>query len=78
VRAVLQAPADLLFFRWRGHFCQGFDESDIAVDDSANDDVRVDARQLRARVIAEGANLAITQRARPATRAAEAGSTPTS
>ena len=34
------------------------------MDDRANDDVRVDARQLRARVIAEGANLAITQRAR--------------
>ena len=64
VRAVLQAPADLLFFGGVGTFVKAFDESDIAVDDSANDDVRVDARQLRARVIAEGANLAITQRAR--------------
>ena len=64
VRAVLQAPADLLFFGGVGTFVKAFDESDIEVDDRANDDVRVDARQLRARVIAEGANLAITQRAR--------------
>jgi glutamate dehydrogenase len=64
VRAVLQAPADLLFFGGVGTFVKAFDESDAEVDDRANDDVRVDARQLRARVIAEGANLAITQRAR--------------
>ncbi|MGA3219626.1 MAG: NAD-glutamate dehydrogenase domain-containing protein [Acidimicrobiales bacterium] len=64
VRAVLQAPADLLFFGGVGTFVKAFDESSVEVDDSANDDVRVDARQLRARVITEGANLAITQRAR--------------
>ncbi len=64
VQAVLQAPADLLFFGGVGTFVKAFDESDIEVDDRANDDIRVDARQLRARVIAEGANLAITQRAR--------------
>jgi glutamate dehydrogenase len=61
---VLQAPADLLFFGGVGTFVKAIDESDIEVDDRANDDVRVDARQLRARVITEGANLAITQRAR--------------
>ncbi|MGP8208361.1 MAG: NAD-glutamate dehydrogenase domain-containing protein [Acidimicrobiales bacterium] len=64
VRAVLQAPADLLFFGGVGTFVKAFDERDVDVDDSANDDVRVDARHLRARVITEGANLAITQRAR--------------
>jgi glutamate dehydrogenase len=64
VRAVLQAPADLLFFGGIGTFVKAFDERDAEVDDRANDDVRVDARQLRARVITEGANLAITQRAR--------------
>jgi glutamate dehydrogenase len=64
VRAVLQAPAELLFFGGVGTFVKAFDESDMEVDDRANDDIRVDARQLRARVITEGANLAITQRAR--------------
>ena len=64
VRAVLQAPADLLFFGGVGTFVKAFDESDVEVDDSANDGIRVDARQIRARVITEGANLAITQRAR--------------
>jgi glutamate dehydrogenase len=66
VRAVLLAPADLIFFGGIGTFVKAADEDDAAVDDRANDEVRVDARQLRARVVVEGANLAMTQRARSA------------
>ncbi len=67
------------FFGGVGTFVKAFDESDIAVDDSANDDVRVDARQLRRRVIAEGRQPGHYS-ARPGRlrRVAEAGSTPTS
>ena len=64
VKAILQAPVDLIFFGGVGTFVKGPAETDAEVDDRANDDVRVDAGQLRARVVAEGANLAITQRAR--------------
>ncbi|HTV10514.1 MAG TPA: NAD-glutamate dehydrogenase domain-containing protein [Acidimicrobiales bacterium] len=66
VRAVLQAPVDLIFFGGIGTFVKARDESDLEVDDADNDEVRVSAEGLRARVIAEGANLAMTQRARVA------------
>jgi len=66
VQAVLRAPVDLIFFGGVGTFVRAPGESDVAVDDSANDDVRVSADELRARVVAEGANLAMTQRARGA------------
>jgi len=64
VRAVLQAPADLIFFGGIGTFVKAPDELDAEVDDASNDDVRVSADHLRARVVVEGANLAVTQRAR--------------
>lgn len=64
VKAVLGAPVDLVFFGGIGTFVKATDESDAEVDDAGNDEVRVSADQLRARVIVEGANLALTQRAR--------------
>jgi glutamate dehydrogenase len=64
VKAVLEAQVDLIFFGGIGTFVKASSETDRDVDDRANDDVRVNADQLRARVVAEGANLALTQRAR--------------
>jgi glutamate dehydrogenase len=64
INHVLGAQVDLIFFGGIGTFVKAPGESDIEVDDRANDDVRVSADQLRARVVAEGANLAVTQRAR--------------
>ena len=64
VRVVLRAPVDMLFFGGVGTFVKAPGENDVEVDDRANDDVRVTADELRARVVAEGANLAVTQRAR--------------
>ena len=64
VKAVLEAQVDLIFFGGIGTFVKVSAETDRDVDDRANDDVRVNADQLRARVVAEGANLAMTQRAR--------------
>ena len=66
VKALLQAPVDLIFFGGIGTFVRARDEGDLEVDDPANDDIRVSAEQVRARVVAEGANLALTQRARAA------------
>jgi glutamate dehydrogenase len=64
VKAVLCAPVDLIFFGGVGTFVKAATESDYDVDDAVNDDVRVNADQLRARVVVEGANLAVTPRAR--------------
>jgi glutamate dehydrogenase len=64
VKAILRAPVDLIFFGGIGTFVKAPAESDAEVDDSSNDDVRVGSDELRARVVAEGANLAVTQMAR--------------
>jgi glutamate dehydrogenase len=64
VRAVLRAPVDLLYFGGIGTYVRASTEDDARVDDRANAEVRVEGRDLRARVVGEGANLALTQRAR--------------
>lgn len=63
-RAILRAPVDLLFLGGIGTFVKARDETHAAVGDRANDGVRVDAADLRTRVVGEGANLGFTQRAR--------------
>jgi len=64
IRAILCAPADLLWFGGIGTFVRADTETNADVNDRANDATRVAARALRVRVIGEGANLGITQRAR--------------
>ena len=60
IRAILRAPVDLLFNGGIGTYIKAEAESDAAVGDRANDTVRVNANQLRARVIGEGGNLGVT------------------
>jgi glutamate dehydrogenase len=64
VQAVLRAPVDLLWNGGIGTFVKASTESHADVGDRTNDAVRVDARELRCRVVAEGGNLGFTQRAR--------------
>ncbi len=64
VRAVLSMEADLLWNGGIGTYVKASDETHAEIADSANDAVRIDARQLRVRVVAEGGNLGFTQRAR--------------
>ncbi|NWG46027.1 MAG: NAD-glutamate dehydrogenase [Alphaproteobacteria bacterium] len=64
IRAILRAEVDLLWFGGIGTYVKARGESDTEVGDRANDPVRVTARELRAKVIGEGANLAVTQRGR--------------
>ena len=64
VSAILRAPVDLLWNGGIGTFVKASAESDAEVGDRTNDSVRVDANQLRCRVVAEGGNLGFTQRAR--------------
>jgi glutamate dehydrogenase len=64
IRALLAGPVDLLWFGGIGTYVRASTESDTDVDDRANDAVRIDATELKARVIGEGANLGLTQLAR--------------
>ena len=64
VRAILRAPVDLLWNGGIGTYVKASDETHADVGDTGNDGVRVDAAQLRARVVGEGGNLGFTQRAR--------------
>jgi glutamate dehydrogenase len=64
IRAVLRAPVDLLFAGGIGTYIRATSELESEIGDRANTDVRVEASTVRARVIGEGANLAVTQRAR--------------
>ena len=64
VRAILRAPVDLLYFGGIGTYVKASAETQAEAGDRANDAVRVDGRDLRARVVGEGANLAVTQAGR--------------
>jgi len=64
IRAVLCAPVDLIWNGGIGTYVKATEETHAAAGDSANDAVRVDASQLRSRVLGEGGNLGLTQRAR--------------
>jgi glutamate dehydrogenase len=62
--AILRAPADLLWFGGIGTYVRGPDETDAEVGDKANDAIRISATEIAAKVVGEGANLGMTQRAR--------------
>ncbi len=64
IRALLKAPVELLYFGGIGTFVKSSDESHADVGDRTNDGVRVDARDVKAKVVGEGANLGMTQRGR--------------
>ncbi|MGH9212143.1 MAG: NAD-glutamate dehydrogenase [Acidimicrobiales bacterium] len=64
IRQVLRAPVDLLWNGGIGTYVKATDETHAAVGDKANDGVRVDAAEVRCRVVGEGGNLGLTQRAR--------------
>ncbi|MDR1998752.1 MAG: NAD-glutamate dehydrogenase, partial [Frankiaceae bacterium] len=64
IRAILCAPVDLLYHGGIGTYVKGSAQSHGEAGDRANDAVRVDGAQLRARVVVEGANLGFTQAGR--------------
>lgn len=64
VRAVLKLDVDLIWMGGIGTYIKAREETHAEVGDKANDSVRVDACDLRAKVLGEGANLAITDRGR--------------
>jgi len=64
IRAVLACRVDLLWFGGIGTYLRASTEADAEVGDRANDALRITAAQVRAKVVGEGANLGVTQRAR--------------
>jgi glutamate dehydrogenase len=60
VKAILQAPVDLLWNGGIGTYVKAENQSDADVGDRANDPVRVNGNQLRAKVFGEGGNLGVT------------------
>ncbi len=61
IRAILKADVDLLWFGGIGTYIKASSQHNLDVGDRANDALRVNGREVRAKVIGEGANLGVTQ-----------------
>jgi glutamate dehydrogenase len=64
IRAILKAPADLLWNGGIGTYVKASGETHADAGDKANDGIRVDGVGLRVKVVGEGGNLGLTQRGR--------------
>ncbi|MCF3936555.1 NAD-glutamate dehydrogenase [Acuticoccus sp. M5D2P5] len=64
LRAILKAKADLLWFGGIGTYVKSAAESNLEIGDRSNDAIRVDAQELRAKVVGEGANLGVSHKGR--------------
>ncbi|WP_291385372.1 NAD-glutamate dehydrogenase [Devosia sp.] len=64
IAAILRAEVDLLWFGGIGTYVRASGETDTDVGDKANDAIRIAGRDIRAKVVGEGANLGVTQRGR--------------
>jgi glutamate dehydrogenase len=64
IKKLLTMKVDLLFSGGVGTYVKSVDESNLELGDKENEAVRVDATELRCRVVCEGGNLGFTQRAR--------------
>ncbi|HEX9407971.1 MAG TPA: NAD-glutamate dehydrogenase, partial [Thermoanaerobaculia bacterium] len=64
IKAILRARADLLWLGGIGTYVKASHEEHSAARDRANEALRINAHELRIRVVGEGANLGFTQKAR--------------
>ncbi|HUY84512.1 MAG TPA: NAD-glutamate dehydrogenase domain-containing protein, partial [Steroidobacteraceae bacterium] len=64
IKAILTLDVDLLWNGGIGTYVKASHESQADVGDRTNDAVRVDARELRCKVVGEGGNLGLSQSAR--------------
>ncbi len=64
INAILKSRADLLYLGGIGTYVKATSETHLDVGDKANDAVRVNGRELRCKVVGEGANLGLTQAGR--------------
>ena len=61
---ILKSQTDLLWFGGIGTYIKASTETHAQASDRTNDTIRIDASDVRAKVIGEGANLGMTQKAR--------------
>ncbi len=61
IRAILMMPVDLLWNGGIGTYVKATMETHAQIGDRANDAVRIDGAQLRAKVVGEGGNLGMSQ-----------------
>ncbi len=64
IKALLKADIDLMWFGGIGTYVKASHETHADTGDRANDSLRIDAAELRCKVVGEGANLGMTQNAR--------------
>lgn len=64
IRAIVAAPVELLYTGGTGTYVRATTETDDDVRDHTNDAMRITAPELRVKVVSEGGNLGLTQRAR--------------
>ncbi|RZJ18448.1 MAG: NAD-glutamate dehydrogenase [Brevundimonas sp.] len=64
MQAILRADAELLYFGGIGTYVKAAHETHAQAGDKANDVIRIDGVEVRAKVIGEGANLGLTQAGR--------------
>ncbi|HEU4810618.1 MAG TPA: NAD-glutamate dehydrogenase domain-containing protein, partial [Nocardioides sp.] len=64
MKAILQAPVDLLWNGGIGTYVKGTDETHADAGDKANDTIRINGTDLRAECVGEGGNLGFTQQGR--------------
>jgi len=64
IRAILRMPVDLLWNGGIGTYVKATSETHADIGDRANDGVRVNGREVAAKVIGEGGNLGCSQRGR--------------
>lgn len=64
IKAILKSKVELLWFGGIGTYIKESHESDADTGDRGNDAIRVNAPELRCKVIGEGANLGCTQKGR--------------
>jgi len=64
IRAILKAPTELLYLGGIGTYVKSAAETDAQVGDKGTDALRINADELRVKVVGEGANLGFTQAGR--------------
>jgi glutamate dehydrogenase len=64
LRAILRMTVELLYFGGIGTYVKSSAETQAEAGDRANDAIRIDGREISARIVGEGANLGVTQAGR--------------
>ncbi len=64
IRKILSSKVDIIFSGGIGTYFKSQEESDSEIHDHANDDIRIFANKIHARMLIEGANLSITHKGR--------------